>query len=139
MQSCELHKGIVEEIDGNFLKISIDTEAGCDACKISGSCMSAGRKSFNVKVRTTSPHRYVCGQRVTIEGKKSSYYLAVLLCYVVPLLLLVVVIAALMSFTELSDVLIAGLSLFVLADYYFVLYLLRKLITQKVEFQLKEN
>ena len=139
MQSCELHRGIVQKIEGNFLTIGVETEAGCDACKMSGSCMSAGRKQFSVRVRTQYPHRYACGQRVEVEGRKSSYYLAVLLCYVVPLLLLVAVIAAMISFTELSDVIVAGVSLFSLADYYFVLYILRKSITQKVEFQLKEN
>ncbi len=128
------HTGIVQECDNKSVVIKIQSLSPCSGCHAEGVCSMSGMEEKKVIVPgswNVSP-----GDNVTVLMKKSTGYTAVLLGYVLPLVLLVsaLIILTGMPVSELT----AGLfSISVLIPYYFIIWLIRKRLTNKFTFSLK--
>jgi sigma-E factor negative regulatory protein RseC len=128
------HEGIVQESDNGSVIIKISSVSSCSGCHAEGSCSLAGMEEKRVVI--PGSYNVAPGDTVTVLMKKSTGYTAVLLSYVFPLILMVSVLVVLIesSVSELT----AGLaSIGVLLPYYFILWLLRKRISNNFTFTLK--
>ena len=128
------HEGIIKKVDGNKVEVSVVAHAGCASCQLKGVC-SVGEVQEKVVEVEMSGFSFKEGQTVTIEMKQSLGTMAVLLGYVFPF---IVMLSGLIIFLQLGlDQGIAGiLSLSLLAPYYGILYLSRKLLRKKFQYNL---
>ena len=128
------HSGIVESISDGCVQVRILQTSACAACKVAGHCHASESKEKIVdvlNVRDTS--RLKVGDSVTVCASRDVANRALLLGFGLPFLILVFVL--LVAFNLLSDEGLAALTaLVVLVPYYFVLYLLRDRIQQKMAF-----
>ncbi len=128
------HEGIIKKVDGNKVEVSVVAQAGCASCQLKGVC-SVGEVQEKVVEVEISGFSFKEGQTVTIEMKQSLGTMAVLLGYVFPF---VVILTGLIIFLQLGlDQGIAGiLSLLLLVPYYGILYLSRKYLRKKFQYNL---
>lgn len=128
------HEGIIKKVDGNKVEVSVVAQAGCASCQLKGVC-SVGEVQEKVVEVEMSGFSFKEGQTVTIEMKQSLGTMAVLLGYVFPF---VVILTGLIIFLQLGlDQGIAGiLSLLLLVPYYGILYLSRKYLRKKFQYNL---
>ena len=128
------HSGIVESISEGCVQVRILQASACAACKVAGHCHASESKEKIVdvlNVRDTS--RLKVGDSVTVCASRDVANRALLLGFGLPFLILVFVL--LVAFNLLSDEGLAALTALVaLVPYYFVLYLLRDRIQQKMAF-----
>ena len=128
------HSGIVESISEGCVQVRILQASACAACKVAGHCHASESKEKIVdvlNVRDTS--RLKVGDSVTVCASRDVANRALLLGFGLPFLILVFVL--LVAFKLLSDEGLAALTALVaLVPYYFVLYLLRDRIQQKMAF-----
>ena len=128
------HSGIVESISEGCVQVRILQASACAACKVAGHCHASESKEKIVdvlNVRDTS--RLKVGDSVTVCASHDVANRALLLGFGLPFLILVFVL--LVAFKLLSDEGLAALTALVaLVPYYFVLYLLRDRIQQKMAF-----
>ena len=108
------HEGIVKQIDGNHILVTIMQLSACSGCAAKSMCNSAESKEKDVDVYS--------GQRVAVVGRLSDARLAAVLAYGLPLLLLVVVLLLLLHFAANETIAALG-CLATVAAYYLILYL----------------
>ena len=128
------HPGVVKNVDGNKVRVSVVAQAGCAACQLKGVC-SVGEVEEKIVEVEMSGFSFKEGQTVTVVMKQSLGTMAVLLGYVFPFL---VILSGLILFLNLGmDQGVAGiLSLLLLVPYYGVLYLLRGFFRKKFTYNL---
>jgi sigma-E factor negative regulatory protein RseC len=128
------HEGIVEESDGQRVRIRITADAACADCHARGAC-SIAEEPDKTLILPLSGAPYARGQKVKVILERSLGFRALFLGYVFPFLL---VVAILLLMTGLSaDELTSGLvSLSVLIPYYVILRIFRDRIDKKFEFKL---
>jgi sigma-E factor negative regulatory protein RseC len=129
------HPGVVKQINGNKISVSVISKAGCASCQIKDSC-SVGEVEEKI-VEMDMPHGFSFkeGQMVTVEMKQSLGTFAVLLGYVFPF---VVILLSLILFIRLGiDQGLAGIfSLATLVPYYGALYLSKDYFRKKFRYNL---
>ena len=123
------HKGIVIEADNSRVLVQVRVEEACGACNSKGSCQVAGspNKTYEFK---NPVGQYKIGETVNLVLKKSLGYRAVFLAYVLPLILVLSSLFILSNFVKNEGILI-GVIFGTLIIYFFILYLLRDLISKK--------
>jgi sigma-E factor negative regulatory protein RseC len=128
------HEGIVQKSDNESVIIKILSVSSCAGCHAEGLCTLSGVGEKTVVVPGT--YNVAPGDTVTVLMKKSTGYSAVLLSYLFPLILMISALIVLIE-SSVSE-LVAGLvSIGVLVPYYFILWLLRKRISNNFTFKLK--
>lgn len=129
------HPGVVKQVDGNKVSVSVISKAGCASCQLKGSCSVGEVEEKVVEMELPRGFSFKEGQVVTVEMKQSLGTMAVLLGYFFPFL---VVLFSLILFLNLGiDQGLAGiLSLLMLAPYYGLLYLLKDLFAKKFQYKL---
>lgn len=131
------HSGIIESIQDNCIKVRIVQTSACASCKVAGHCNASESKVKIVEVCCGDTAGYRTGQEVTVSASKDVANRALLLGFGAPFLLLVGVLMLMLRLT--SDEGVAALSaLGALAPYYFLLWLLRDRIQQRISFQLED-
>ena len=129
------HPGIIKEVDGNKVSVSVISKAGCASCQIKGSCSVGEVEEKVVEMELPRGFSFKEGQVVTVEMKQSLGTFAVLLGYVFPFL---VILLSLILFLQLGlDEGLAGIfSLLMLVPYYGLLYLSKDFFRKKFQYNL---
>jgi len=129
------HPGIIKEVDGNKVSVSVISKAGCASCQIKGSCSVGEVEEKIVEMELPRGFSFKEGQMVTVEMKQSLGTFAVLLGYVFPFL---VILLSLILFLQLGiDEGLAGIfSLLMLVPYYGLLYLSKDFFRKKFQYNL---
>ena len=130
------HTGIVKNLQGKKVVISIMAHSACASCEIKGACSLSEVKEKLIEVDISEDRNYKIGENVVIEMKQTLGSWAVLLGYIFPFLL---VVSALIIFTALGlDQGLSGLlALLILAPYYLILYLFRAILRKKFTYRLQ--
>lgn len=132
MQQLISHEGIIENISGNKIFVSILSVSACSSCHSKSMCSVSEMKEKQVEVRIQPNHSYQIGQKVKVSLTKRNGNLAVIYGYLIPFLLLIV---TLLISVEYFNELISGLlAIAVLPPYYFLLYIFRQRLANKFEF-----
>lgn len=84
------HLGIVESINGSYLKVRIVQTSACSACSIKGHCSAAESKEKLIDVYNKSGLPCQVGNQVMISGATSLGMKAVMWAFVFPFVVLLV-------------------------------------------------
>jgi positive regulator of sigma E activity len=134
---CIEQKGIIEGIKENRIKIKFHPLSVCASCQTKSVCNLKANQSDTIEIVDKSGN-YSVGEEVNLIIKKSIGYTALFLGYLLPL---IIVLLFLVFFLSLGyNEIFAGLgSLFLLAPYYFILYLVRENIRNRFEITIEKR
>jgi sigma-E factor negative regulatory protein RseC len=128
------HDGVVKEVDGNSVQVSIISHPACKGCHAEGLCGITGNQEKIIEVKgiyNVSP-----GDPVTILMEQSTGFKAVFLSYVIPLVIILAGLFIGIALTE-SELTAGLISITLLLPYFFILYLFRRKINSSFTFTLK--
>lgn len=135
-QSIE-HSGIVEQIDGEQIKVLIMQQSACSECHAKSLCSVADKKEKIIEVISSDPTLKV-GDRVIIYGESSIGLQAVLLAFIIPFVLIFLALLIFQHFIE-NELMAGILSILVLVPYYLILFLSNKRLKNKFQFKIKKQ
>jgi sigma-E factor negative regulatory protein RseC len=131
------HKGVVEEVNDNLVRVGFVAHSACSGCHARGVCSLSEVENKFVEVRDDD-NSYKTGDRVDILLQKSQGFRALWLGYILPFILMVAVLLIAVAITGREG--LAGLlSVGVLVPYYLGLYILRERVKQKFEFKIRKT
>lgn len=130
------HKGVVKEVREHSLLVEISQQSSCSTCSSKSSCFSSGKNQLTVEVNC-SGRDYKVGDVVELRASGKIGFIAVFYAYFLPLVLLVAVLFGTVKLFDVGDVMAILLSFVALAVYYFILYLFRDKLKNKINFELK--
>ena len=131
------HPGVIDNIEGDCVKVRIVQTSACAACKVAAHCNASESKEKMVDVICCDTAKYTTGQNVVVSASREVANRALLLGFGIPLLLLIGVLLIVLRWTG-DEGMAALASLGVLVPYYIVLWLLRDSIRQRVAFRIEE-
>ena len=131
------HAGIIEQMDGDSIKVRIVQTSACAACKVASHCNAAESKVKIVDVIGAAASRYQIGQEVTVWASKDVANKALALGFGIPFLLLLAVLVTVLCFTA-NEGVAAIAALGSLLPYYFLLWLRRDSIQCGISFHIEE-
>ena len=131
------HKGIVDSVDGNVIRVSIMQTAACSQCKAARHCSASESKQKTVDVFHRPPTMPHVGDEVTVVASQQTGFNAVWLGFGVPFVLLVAVVWLMIHFTH-HEPLSALVGIGSLIPYYILLYFLRDKLRQVFSFYIEE-
>ena len=131
------HAGIIEQMDGDSIKVRIVQTSACAACKVASHCNAAESKVKIVDVIGADASRYQMGQEVTVWASKDVANKALALGFGIPFLLLLAVLVTVLCFTA-NEGVAAIAALGSLLPYYFLLWLRRDSIQRGISFHIEE-
>ncbi len=120
------HLGIVESIDGSYLRVRIVQTSACSSCSIKGHCSAAESKEKLIDVYNKDGLECQVGSQVTICGATSLGMKAVMWAFVFPFVVLLVSLFGSMYFTGGDEVLSSLVALCMLIPYYLILFFCRE-------------
>ena len=126
------HEGIVREIKGEKVFVSITQAAACDKCQAKSMCTYVSSREKIIE--TYSSDNFQLGDRAVIEMQERHGWLAVFYTFVLPFICVATVFFGLNYFTG-KEILSAVTSLAVLIPYYFILFLFRDKISREFVFR----
>lgn len=128
------HKGRIDSINGNRIKVSFLAMSACVSCYAKGVCNASDMKEKMVEVIDFT-NQYQVGDEVNVILKQSLGFRALFLGYLLPFILVFFILIILTQLT--TNEAISGLgSLSVLIPYYFILYLSKDKIRKRFTFKI---
>lgn len=143
------HKGRIETISGEHVRVRIVQTSACLHCKIAGHCNSADSKEKVIDVLTKHAIKYEIGQEVVVVIGSKVGLKAVLLAFVLPVVIAMAVICVALNITSTDGMYslpeqysqgvaaAAGMLTFVL--FYVGLYFFRDTLKGKFQFHIDEQ
>ncbi len=132
------HEGIIKEIAGNNIKVSIIAKSACLSCQLNTSCSVSDVEEKIIDLTVNNPEVYQAGESVDVFFKQTLGYRALFLGYLLPFIIVFVVLTGTMFLTKNEG--IAGLTaLGSLFPYYLILYLKRNKIRKTFSFSIKKS
>ncbi|MFW6103478.1 MAG: SoxR reducing system RseC family protein [Bacteroidota bacterium] len=130
------HKGRIDAIEGNRIRVHFVTMSACAHCHAKSVCSASNMEEKEVEVIDSSG-RFNKGEEVRVLLKQSLGYKALFFGYVLPFLLLLF---ALFSFSAIfNNEVVAGLSsLGILVPYYIIIYHRRNYFQKAFTFYLQK-
>jgi sigma-E factor negative regulatory protein RseC len=130
------HKGVIQEICADYIKVTIEKKDACANCHSKDFCSLSSSTNKVVEIRkTNSPYRV--GEEVTVIMEQSSGYKAVLLGYIVPFFIILIFLFTLLQITH-QEALSAAIAIIAIVPYYLGLYLLRNKLKKIFSLKLKQ-
>ncbi|MGQ1888949.1 SoxR reducing system RseC family protein [Thermophagus sp. OGC60D27] len=130
------HEGIVEQTEGDQVKVKILTQSACASCHAKGVCTAADLQEKIIDV--SSDHAYASGQRVILVGERRLGLQAAWWAYILPLLLMLGTLIITFSLT--NDENISGLlTLAILIPYYLLIKIFNKRFLKTFSFTIKPS
>ena len=130
------HSGIVENVMEGCVKVRIVQSSACAACKVAGHCNAADFKVKIVDVFCGDTSEYSVGQNVIVSASKDVANKALLLGFGIPFLLLICVLLITLRLTN-EEGFAALVAVGSLVPYYFMIWLMRDKIQQRISFQIE--
>lgn len=131
------HRGRVESIDANLVRVKIISNSACSSCASRKACGMSESAEKIVDVETRSASDYEVGEEVVVAVRRKVGLWAVVVAYVAPLIVMgvVLVLAAVLDIDEGYAALgsIGGV-----AVYYLLLWLFGGRISEKVNFTISK-
>ena len=130
------HQGIIEDINGEHIRVKITQSTSCAAWKVAAHCNASESKEKIIDVYSNASE-YDVGQTVIVSTTKTSAKLALQIGFILPLIILI---AAILAFKLLrfNDETTAIYSLLLLIPYYLIVYSLRNWIEKDITFTLSK-
>jgi positive regulator of sigma E activity len=130
------HKGCIESIDGNQIRVRFLAITGCASCHAKGVCSAADMQEKVVEVFDQT-NQYQIGETVSIVLRQSLGFKALLLGYVFPFLLVLFLLILLSIITQ-NEVISGVGALAVLIPYYTFLYFNKDKVRKQFTFTLNK-
>ncbi len=132
------HQGIIREINGNNLKVSIIAKSACLSCQLKSSCNVSDIEEKIIDVSCSDSDNYKIGEKVDVFYRQTLGYRALFLGYLLPFLIVMFVLIILTIITKNEGT--AGLAaLAALIPYYLILNLSKRKINKTFLFSLKKS
>ena len=131
------HEGVVKNIEGSKMQISIIAKSACLSCSVKGSCSVSDIEEKLVNIYTEDTKDYKIGERVNVFYAQSLGYRALFLGYLLPFLIMVFVLVVTLAITG-KEGLSGLLSVLILIPYYLTLYITRQNQAKKFSFSVKK-
>ncbi len=131
------HTGIINQIEGNHIRVSIIQVSACSGCHAKGACMASDMDEKIIDVESNDTSLKI-GDRITLYGQSSMGLLAVLLAFVIPFLLILITLFSLQSYVF-NEALSGTIALSVLIPYYIILSFFNKKMKSKFQFHIKKE
>ena len=123
------HKGVVVAVDGNKIKVQIESVSACAACHAKGMCTLSDKEDKLIDIESPKAADKKVGDVVTVVVAQQRGMQAVVLAYILPAMVVILSLVGLLNMV--SEPVAIILSLLSLAVYYLILYLLRNKISSK--------
>jgi len=133
------HKGTVEHIDGDQIKVRILQTTGCASCSAKDFCSSAESKEKFIDVKDPNSQFYSVGDDVILHGSMTLGLRAVLLAFFYPFLVLVISLFISMKLSNEDELLSTGIAFGFTALYYLVLSLFKEQTRKHFAFTLTKQ
>jgi sigma-E factor negative regulatory protein RseC len=134
MKEKVLHEGVVQEVLGDKITVTIVNASACSSCHAKGACLASDLKEKEIEIRHFSGDFHP-GQHVNIIGQLSQGYKAAFYGYLLPFIIVFITLIAVYSITTNEGT--AGISsLVILIPYYAILYIFREKIRNSFHFQI---
>ena len=130
------HKGVIQSIQDNLIRVSINNVSACSSCHSKGFCSLADMKEKHIDIYDFSK-KYAVGEKVTVVGKQAIGIRAAVWAYLVPIVIVLTTLFVSSAFIN-NEGIVALYSIGVLIPYYIILYLLRNKFTREFRFKIKE-
>jgi len=130
------HKGKIDAISGNKIKVHFLNISACASCHAKGVCTASDMENKEVEVFDTSGNFHE-GEEVNIILQQSLGFKALLFGYVVPFFLVLIALFTLNAFTK-NEVIIGIGALGTLVPYYLILYALKDYFEKVFSFKIQK-
>lgn len=131
------HSGIVDEVGVNCIHVRILQSSACSGCKVAAHCNASETKEKIIDVVTANAQSYQKGEHVVILADSAVGFRASLYGYLLPLILIVITLVVLLAVTK-SEGMAALSAIGILIPYYFVLFLFRDKLKNKLNFEIEK-
>ena len=128
------HPGIIQEIDGDTLKVMVLAKSACASCHAKTMCSISDMKEKIIDVMKKPGRDYKVGDKVEVYMEKSLGNRAVLYAYFFPFLVLLATLIILLEVTK-NEAFSGIIALVTLVPYYFILYLLKDKLSKTYIFK----
>jgi len=130
------HEGIISKISNGVLTVSLKGNINCEACNAKAACGVSESNSKEIEIETNNSS-FQLNEQVEVILAKQLGLKAVFWAYVFPFILVLVALFVASNFLKEWQ---AGLiALFVLAPYYFTLYVLKNLFKKTFKVSILKN
>ncbi len=132
------HNGIIKNIKGKYLIVSILSKASCLSCQLKGVCSTSEVEEKEIEVLNPQDTQYNKNDKVKVYYQQELGFFALFLGYIFPFLLMIITlfVGKTLGYRET----IYGLaSIIILLPYYLILYLLREKIKNKFRFSIEKR
>jgi len=130
------HKGIIDSISGNKIKVHFLNVSACASCHAKGVCTASDMEDKEIEVYDTSG-KFEKGEEVKILLQQSLGFRALLFGYVVPFILVLVALFTISAFTK-NEVIIGVGALGILVPYYLIIYYLKDRFEKVFSFNIQK-
>lgn len=127
------HSGVVDQVGLGSVRVRIVQTSTCAACKVKGYCNAAESKEKLIDVFCGDSSSYHVGQSVVVSTSGDVAGKALLWAFGLPFVVLVLVLIVVQWLTS-SEGLAALSALAALIPYYFVLWLMRDRMRERLRF-----
>ncbi|MCD8073115.1 MAG: SoxR reducing system RseC family protein [Alistipes sp.] len=135
MKNYISHKGLIFDIVGNRIDVSVTPESACASCKAAAMCTMSESTEKVISVVSDHPSFFRVGEQVRVSVATGMGVKAVVLAYVLPFLVLLFSLIGLLS-AGLPEPTAGLLSLGAVALYYICLYFFRTHIERELIFKI---
>lgn len=130
------YAGVVDGVEGECVRVRILQSSACSACKVAAHCNASETKEKIIDVMDADASHYQKGDQVMVVADTAVGFRASLYGYLLPLILMVVTLVGVLAATH-SEGLAAVSALGILIPYYFLLFLMRNKLRNRLSFTLE--
>ncbi|MDL2231660.1 SoxR reducing system RseC family protein [Porphyromonadaceae bacterium OttesenSCG-928-L07] len=130
------HEGIVTNIYSNTIDVTISSQSACAGCHAKGACGMSDRKEkiISADIPAFNVNK---GDKVIVYASMNHAMFSVFMAYIIPVIVIIGVLPVLLHF-GFSEVMAATAAIVMVALYFFILYLNRKRLSQKIKFSIEK-
>jgi len=129
------HDGIITGINGDEVEVKILSKSACVSCNIKGACNMSEMKEKIINVPYPKNKDLSIGQNVNVSMGLGQANKAVIFAYVIPTIILFSMIFIL-NYFKIEEGINALISIGSLIPYYLILFLFKKKIKRKFEYEI---
>lgn len=123
-KDCNTAQGVITKIEGKKITVYISQNEACSSCAAATMCEKTSSRGKTLVVEQDNANIFSVAETVNVNTPQNKTLKAIRLAFLYPVLLMAMVVVV-KYFVDFSDNLLALLCLFVVALYYFVMYLFR--------------
>ncbi len=138
MEDLISHRGIVDDIANDFVRVRIVQHSACSECKVKSLCSSSESKEKIVDVHISDTSRYSIGEEVMVFAYVSVGCWATVLAFVMPLIILVGWILLSLKILDQTEVSAILIGLLLISSYYLALHIFRGHFERHFEFKISK-